>query len=194
MGTRGPLLKRWPLKPCSQRLRKQPLQSVIREVTLGWESEDGWESGKPWGTGRALGVGVGQDGSLQPFLSFPRDSSSLAGLPAASVLTCVYSSHSSQREILKHVDQTGSRGSLCVPRKTILTCSGLDCRPAPISSPTHPATFSAPWDCWPSCCLLENNRLAPVSRHLHLLFSLPGMLSLQISHGSLVLPIRSLLQ
>lgn len=49
-------------------------------------------------TGRALGLQVGQDESLKASLSLPRDNSSLAGLLASSLLTCVHSSHSRARE------------------------------------------------------------------------------------------------
>ena len=48
--------------------------------------------------GRALGVEVGQRESLKPFLSLPRENSSLAALPASPLCAPVFILHTAARD------------------------------------------------------------------------------------------------
>lgn len=130
--------------------------------------------------GRALGVEVGQRESLKHFLSLPREKSSLAALPASPLCAPVFILHTASANMQIRLGHPSRHVHTVKP---ILIWSGLD---LPHLISRHSCCLLSTQE----CCYVENNKLVPVFRHFCLLFPLPGMLSPQICHGSLLLHLR----
>ena len=154
---------------------------------MGRRVGDGGEAG----TG--LGVIMMQGESLKPSGSLPRDSSSLADLPGFPLLSPPFILHTAMREILTHRDQTRSPlPTTCIqvtPSRSVVALTP-SCPPSAVSH--HPPLLLHglhPRGAGFLAITLKPSLFIYTCPFLCLECSPP-----KIFHGSLLLPLRSLLQ